>query len=100
MSREVAAAVADQDAFAAEVFERLRAASADVRGVTRASYGAGEQAAHALMAEVAAELGLEVSRLGLGMMTYGSSSWRPWVLDPEAALPILRRALEIAGEGL
>jgi 1-deoxyxylulose-5-phosphate synthase len=38
--------------------------------------------------------GLKVSRLCLGMMTYGSSKWRDWVLDEEQALPFVRRALE------
>jgi aryl-alcohol dehydrogenase (NADP+) len=27
-------------------------------------------------------------------MTYGSSKWRPWVLDEEASLPFFRRAIE------
>jgi len=39
--------------------------------------------------------GLLVSPVGLGMMTYGSSRWRPWVLDEEAARPLIRRALEL-----
>ena len=38
--------------------------------------------------------GLKVSRLCLGMMTYGSSKWRKWVLDEEQALPFVKRALE------
>lgn len=38
--------------------------------------------------------GLHVSRVCLGMMTYGSSQWRPWVLDEEAAGPIVRAAVE------
>jgi aryl-alcohol dehydrogenase (NADP+) len=38
--------------------------------------------------------GLKVSRICLGTMTYGSPSWRPWVLDEEASLPFLRRALD------
>ncbi|MBW2281333.1 MAG: aldo/keto reductase [Deltaproteobacteria bacterium] len=38
--------------------------------------------------------GLEVSRLCLGTMTYGSPDWRPWVLDEEASRPMIRRALE------
>jgi aryl-alcohol dehydrogenase (NADP+) len=38
--------------------------------------------------------GLEVSRLCLGTMTYGSPAWRPWVLDEEASLPMLRRSVE------
>lgn len=39
--------------------------------------------------------GLKVSRLCLGMMTYGSKQWRPWVLDEEAAQPLIRQALEL-----
>jgi len=38
--------------------------------------------------------GLKVSRLCLGMMTYGSSKWRKWMLDEEQALPFVKRALE------
>jgi len=38
--------------------------------------------------------GIKVSRLCLGCMTYGSSRWRPWVLDEEASLPFYRRAWE------
>jgi 1-deoxyxylulose-5-phosphate synthase len=38
--------------------------------------------------------GLKVSRLCLGMMTYGSTQWRPWVLNEEQALPFVKRALE------
>ena len=38
--------------------------------------------------------GLKVSRLCLGCMTYGSSKWRPWVLDEEAALPFFKSAIE------
>jgi aryl-alcohol dehydrogenase-like predicted oxidoreductase len=37
--------------------------------------------------------GVSVSRLCLGMMTYGSSSWRDWVLDYDAARPFVERAL-------
>ncbi len=39
--------------------------------------------------------GLKVSRICLGCMTYGSRSWRPWVLDEDEALPFYRRALEL-----
>jgi aryl-alcohol dehydrogenase (NADP+) len=39
--------------------------------------------------------GLKVSRIGLGMMTFGTPSWRPWVLDEAAARPIVRRAVEL-----
>ncbi|MBI3167428.1 MAG: aldo/keto reductase [Chloroflexi bacterium] len=38
--------------------------------------------------------GLKVSRLCLGMMTYGAKSWREWVLDEEAAKPFVKRALD------
>jgi aryl-alcohol dehydrogenase (NADP+) len=38
--------------------------------------------------------GLKVSRLCLGMMTYGSPQWRPWVLDEAQAQPFVQRALE------
>ncbi len=38
--------------------------------------------------------GLTVSRLALGCMTYGTSEWRPWVLDEEEAQPFYRRAIE------
>lgn len=38
--------------------------------------------------------GTKVSRLCLGMMTYGSSQWRDWVLDEEASKPLIRMAVE------
>src|SRR5438105_7031451 len=38
--------------------------------------------------------GLKVSRICLGTMTYGSSRWRPWVLDEEASRPLIRQAIE------
>ncbi len=40
------------------------------------------------------ETGLRVSRLCLGMMSYGESSDRPWALDERAAEPIVRAAVE------
>jgi len=39
--------------------------------------------------------GLTVSRICLGCMSYGSSKWRPWVLDEPEARPFYRRALEL-----
>ena len=39
--------------------------------------------------------GLKVSRICLGMMTYGTPQWRDWVLDEEASRPFVRRALEL-----
>jgi 1-deoxyxylulose-5-phosphate synthase len=38
--------------------------------------------------------GLRVSRVCLGMMSYGSGSDKPWVLDEDAAEPIVRAAVE------
>ena len=38
--------------------------------------------------------GLKVSRLCLGCMSYGTPSWRPWVLDEQASQPFFRRAIE------
>ena len=39
--------------------------------------------------------GLKVSRLCLGCMTYGSTQWRDWVLEEDAARPYFREALEL-----
>jgi aryl-alcohol dehydrogenase (NADP+) len=41
------------------------------------------------------DTGLNVSRICLGMMTYGSSKWRDWVLDEEESRPFIQRALEL-----
>ena len=38
--------------------------------------------------------GLTVSRICLGMMSYGDPGWRDWVLDEDAARPFVRRAAE------
>ena len=38
--------------------------------------------------------GLSVSRIGLGMMSYGDTSRRAWHLDADAAEPIVRAAVE------
>ena len=38
--------------------------------------------------------GLQVSRICLGMMSYGSSAWRDWVLDLDAARPLVRSAVD------
>ena len=39
--------------------------------------------------------GIQVSRICLGAMTYGTSKWRPWVLDEEPSRPFIRRAIEL-----
>ncbi|HVO51526.1 MAG TPA: aldo/keto reductase [Thermoanaerobaculia bacterium] len=38
--------------------------------------------------------GVTVSRLALGCMSYGTPSWRPWVLTEDQAQPFFRRAVE------
>ncbi|GII92389.1 aldo/keto reductase [Sinosporangium siamense] len=38
--------------------------------------------------------GLKVSRVCLGMMSYGSKEWRPWVLELDEAEPLVRRAVD------
>ncbi len=39
--------------------------------------------------------GLMVSRICLGMMSYGTSKWRPWVLDEKESRPHIQRAIEL-----
>jgi aryl-alcohol dehydrogenase-like predicted oxidoreductase len=39
--------------------------------------------------------GIEVSRICLGCMSFGSSDWREWVLDPEAGRELVDRAIEL-----
>ena len=41
--------------------------------------------------------GLKVSRICLGMMSYGDPEWRQWVLDEAAAEPFVRRARSTPG---
>jgi aryl-alcohol dehydrogenase (NADP+) len=38
--------------------------------------------------------GMQVSRLCLGMMTYGSKKWREWILEEGEARPFIKRALD------
>ena len=38
--------------------------------------------------------GVKVSRLCLGMMTYGDPTWRSWILPEDQGRPIIRRAIE------
>ena len=38
--------------------------------------------------------GMKVSRLCLGMMSYGSKQWRTWVLEGDEAKPFIKRALD------
>jgi aryl-alcohol dehydrogenase-like predicted oxidoreductase len=39
--------------------------------------------------------GLEVSRICLGCMTYGTPKWRPWVLDEVDSRPFYKKALDL-----
>jgi aryl-alcohol dehydrogenase (NADP+) len=39
--------------------------------------------------------GLKISRIALGMMTFGSPRWRPWIKTQADARPIVRRALDL-----
>ena len=39
--------------------------------------------------------GLKVSRICLGMMTYGDPAWREWVLEEQQSRPFIQRALEL-----
>ena len=40
------------------------------------------------------QTGTKVSRIALGMMTYGAKSWREWVLEWDQASPLIRQAFE------
>jgi aryl-alcohol dehydrogenase (NADP+) len=40
------------------------------------------------------ETGTKVSRLALGMMTYGAKSWREWILEWDESAPLIKRAFE------
>jgi len=39
--------------------------------------------------------GLKVSRLCLGCLGFGDPDWREWVVDREAAMPVLERAIDL-----
>ncbi|BDB30323.1 MULTISPECIES: aldo/keto reductase [Cupriavidus] len=39
--------------------------------------------------------GLKVSRICLGMLTFGSPEWRPWVMDEDASRPLVKRAVDL-----
>ncbi len=40
------------------------------------------------------ETGLKVSRICLGMMTYGTSKWRDYILEEDESRPFIKRAVE------
>ena len=39
--------------------------------------------------------GLKVSRICLGMMTYGTPLWRPWVMEEAAGKPVVKHAIDL-----
>ena len=39
--------------------------------------------------------GMEVSRICLGCMSFGSSDWREWVLEEEKSTEIIDRAIDL-----
>ena len=39
--------------------------------------------------------GLKVSRICLGMMSYGTPEWRDWILDKDQSRPFVQRAVEL-----
>jgi aryl-alcohol dehydrogenase-like predicted oxidoreductase len=41
------------------------------------------------------DTGMEVSRICLGCMSFGTSDWRDWVLDEEAGIELVDRALDL-----
>ncbi|HET8939865.1 MAG TPA: hypothetical protein VFN67_40775 [Polyangiales bacterium] len=41
-----------------------------------------------------ADTGVKVSRICLGCMSFGSTQWRPWVLEEADSAPFFRRAIE------
>jgi aryl-alcohol dehydrogenase-like predicted oxidoreductase len=41
------------------------------------------------------DTGMEVSRICLGCMSFGSPEWREWVLDEEESKPIIERAIDL-----
>ncbi len=59
---EIKAAVAAQREMVSALFDQLRQDGLDEPGVTRDSYGAGEQRAHASVAAAGHDLGLEIAR--------------------------------------
>ena len=38
--------------------------------------------------------GVKVSRVALGCLTFGSKKWRPWVLEEDEAVPLIKRSLD------
>jgi aryl-alcohol dehydrogenase-like predicted oxidoreductase len=41
------------------------------------------------------QTGMEVSRICLGCMSFGTPDWRPWVLDEDESQPIIEKAIDL-----
>jgi aryl-alcohol dehydrogenase-like predicted oxidoreductase len=41
------------------------------------------------------QTGLTISRIALGMMTYGTSKWRPWVMEEEPSRAVVKHAVDL-----
>ncbi len=41
------------------------------------------------------QTGLKVSRIALGMMTYGTARWRPWIMEEAASRPVVKHAVDL-----
>ena len=80
---EIKAAVATQRDWVEKLFDKLRQDGQDEPGVSRDPYGAGEQRAHASVAAIARDLGLEISgdaAANLYMTLPGRDRWAPRVI--------------------
>ena len=97
-SDETAALVRGVDASMARadrLFGDLATQTADEEGVTRASYGDGEQTAHRLFADTAARIGLEVSTDLAGNSSQSGFNWYPHGLAARVSRVRSRRAGKI-----
>lgn len=41
------------------------------------------------------QTGVKVSQIALGMLTFGSARWRPWIMEEEASRPVVRHAVQL-----
>lgn len=88
------AAVLNQAALAATLFDELRAGTREGAGVTRPSYGDGEEFGHRLMAGHAAALGLELTR------DNAANTYMRWPgRDPSAPAVIIGSHLDSVPQG-
>jgi N-carbamoyl-L-amino-acid hydrolase len=93
-SAAIKAAIASQRSMAEALFRRLANGSPGEPGIMRDTYGAGENFAHALLAEHAAEKGLHVRR------DAAANSYVTWPgTDPQAARILLGSHLDSVPHG-